>query len=128
LPAERPFSAFAVRRKRAGEIDFWELEFTIVTASDGRRSLGAPEVKSHLTDEIPRGPFVFYISHAVPKELTDSLEADVPDNIVLRKIDKVFDAVRASSATARNEIGGPVDVASIDADGLRWLRRKPIFL
>jgi|ERR1017187_2872418 hypothetical protein len=132
LPDDLPsvFSAFSIRRSRNGEIDILNLDFPVVTGSDGRRLLGKPTTISQLEGLRPPGRFVYHHSRGdcLPKDLNQMVDPDLPDNIVLVAVDAIFESARASTQSCRDEIGGPIDVAAIDSNGFRWLRRKPIFL
>ena len=91
--------------------------------------MAEPTITARIDGIIPPGPFVYHASRGdcLPADLS-GLDSDSPDSKVLGDVDKIFEAARATNASCRDEIGGPIDVAAIDSHRVHWLRRKPFAL
>jgi hypothetical protein len=122
------FSAFSIQRTSTGQIDLLDLEFPIVRDSAGRR-LGTPAVRTHIEGRVPPGPFVYHIGRGdcLTKGPERKLDPNASDDILLRGIDNIFAGVQAENESCRDEVGGPIDIATIDSTGFHWLRKKPIW-
>jgi hypothetical protein len=122
------FTAFFLRRNRAGMVDLLELKFPLCE-SKGKPALGDPEIVPHMAGVFPRGPFV-YSQFPTPEMATDladlliPVDPDAEDETVLADIDKAVDGMRGASELLRAETTATVDVAVIEAKGARWLRKR----
>jgi hypothetical protein len=139
------FDVFCIRRQDSGAIDLVALHFPMTTDSDGNPALGTAEVSLPLIDSLPswaprdivRGdgillppgaivPYSFGHGECLTKELEQKLDVNVlSDEAILSGIDQIFETARQARPICAAEIGGPIDVAAIDAAGFRWLRKKP---
>jgi hypothetical protein len=117
------FVAFSLKRDRTGTIDLLELRFPLHEAN-AKPALGNPEIVPHLEGVLPGGPIVYNLSPApVRNDLLGRLNPDAGDDIILAGIDKAVEGIRSASDLVRAESTARMDVAAIDAEGVRWLRK-----
>jgi hypothetical protein len=65
------------------------------------------------------------LSRSWTKELERKLKVDdLGDELILRDIDLIFETARSENCSCGEMIGGPIDVAVIESEGVRWLRKK----
>lgn len=124
---ESIFEAFVIRRKPTREVDLSSLAFPI-TNTGSLLELTDPILKSPIEGQIPRGSFVYPSGHTDCLRgfpLTD-LNADVPDDKIIKDAEHIFSVAKNFSKTCGDEISGPIDIAAIDSSGFNWLQRKPI--
>lgn len=145
------FSAFAVRRSRDGTIDLSELYFRVETDESGKRIVASPDVREQLS-MVPPGPFIYTIGWAgcllkclsTPDRSNEAavraamarefhtpamyrfLNSDLPDEVLLGRIDSVFADAKSRDSFCSEKIGGAIDIAAIDSAGFRWLRQKSV--
>jgi hypothetical protein len=112
------FVAFCLTRRAMGEIDLLELRLPMLANQRGEPSLGEPEIESFMDGFLPAGPVIYSIGRA--NDLALQINPDLSDEPVLFAADRLF----AAAAAHDQEVGGPVDVAAIDEQGFRWLRKK----
>lgn len=144
-PVDFIFDVFCVRRHHSGAIDLVALHFPMTTDAGGNPVLGAAEVSLPLIDSLPpwapreivRGdsillpsgrtvPYSFGHGDCLTKKLEQELDVNtLSDEAILSAVDQIFETARQESPICAADIGGPIDVAAIDADGFRWLRKKP---
>lgn len=118
-------TAFCLTRERSGEITLLELQFALENR-DGAPACGEPQIITHAERLVPARQMMYCAPTDFPmKHLFRQLDADSPDDCVLADVDRLFETAKRENAVCRAEIGGPLDVAVIDAEGFRWLRRKP---
>jgi hypothetical protein len=120
------FSAFVARKQPTGELDLLELEFRITTFNGGKRTLDEPRVIAH-AEGPPLGRIAYSLGHGdyLTQALEQRLDPDAgSDADILTGVDAIFDGAMVESRKSKNDVGGPIDVALIDAAGFRWLRRK----
>lgn len=116
------FTVFTISRKPTNEVDILELDFPIMNGS-GRR-IGDPTI-SVKVDGASR-MFLYHHSRGdcLPQDITNRVHPDSEDKALLSGIDNIFSAAMAKTKSCSDEIGGPIDVAVIDASGFRWIRQK----
>jgi len=112
-------AVFCCRRGPAGEIDLLELRLPL-GVKNGSPVIGDPKIKMHMERFIPAGAVLYQLggSDEMTRHRSKIPNPDSSDSVVLASADSFYEAC------ATSEIGGPVDVAAIDSDGFRWLRRK----
>jgi len=117
------FEAFSLMRERTGEITLLELQFPLENDA-GTPRLGEPKIITTMEGEMPRGVFCFALGpEYVQRNPLMPLNPDSGDDAILAMVDPMIDSFKRNDAMCRNEIGGVIEVAAIDADGFRWLRR-----
>ena len=120
------FGALAISRKRTGELSFWKLDFPIVEKAPKVRSIAEPTIEP-IIEGMPQSFFHFAEARGdcLPVNFTKMVHPDNSEAEILRGVDEIFSLIAASpDQSCRNEVGGPIDVAVIDAVGVSWLRRK----
>jgi hypothetical protein len=125
-PGVVPFGAFAIKRDVSGLIEFLDLQYADETTGAGGRRMSDPVLKIHL-DGQQSGVYLYATGRGdcLSPSLVRKMNPDLPDEGVLAQIEGLF-ADAAANGRAEGSIGGPIDVAVIDASGVRWLRRKPL--
>jgi hypothetical protein len=119
------FGAFALYRAPNSKLDLVELRFPI-SSIDGhpdhlnQPTLDEPELDVILEDHVPQGPIGYCLgSYAEPSAIPHIVQADLPDAVVIRQLDDVFQSAQGT------EVGPLTDIAAIDLNGFGWLRSKP---
>ncbi len=124
------FGAFSIQRRRNGELTFWKLDFPVVKALNGDRSVGEPQLKAAI-EGFPPAPYFHYFEargDCLPSDFMERVHPDSPEAEILRGVDDIFAFATTLNKSCADEIGGPIDVAVIDSIGVSWLRKKPIRL
>jgi hypothetical protein len=120
VPSDSVFSGFYISCQPDGALDFLELQFPLED-HNVIPELGLPSIVVHIKEQIPR-PFMFNVG---PTFLIESqlplVDPGGPDDQIRAAINRTIAAAQAADETCRAEIGGPINMAAIDAHGFRWL-------
>lgn len=115
------FEAFTVTRSRTGRVSIMSLNIPLLTSQAGRRSIGEPVMTVWVRACKPTQPYhMVFGTELPPGYRLPNPDDDLPDEVLLSRIDRVFALAERASAY----IGPPYDVAVIDDNGFRWVRRQ----
>jgi hypothetical protein len=109
------FGLFAIQRHRDGRVDLIEMSIQ----REGN-TIGAPRITRHIDGEVPQ-PWGYWSGKCSFLERNhQSFNTDAPDEAVVRQAGQVV----MTAGAEHGKTGGPVDIAAIEADGVRWLQKK----